>query len=164
VSALARRYGASPLHVLGHLALFALTAWALGHVLDFRGATDWFVWFLGAALVHDFLFLPAYVVLDRLAGARRPARWTGHLRVPAVVSGVLLLVWFPLIAGLGVGTFERVAGVDAGTERLRDWLLITAGLFAASLAIYVVRSRRGVVDDLGGRRPQDGDAPRRRVG
>lgn len=152
-----RRYGASPLHVLGHLALFALALWAVGHVLDFRGARDWVVWFVGAALLHDLAFLPAYTVLDRLAGARRPARWTNHLRVPAVVSGVLLLVWFPGIFGLGEPNFERVAGREPLPDGLRDWLLVTGALLLGSLLLYVLRSRR--VDGPGAV-AQDHDAPR----
>lgn len=136
------RYGASPLHLLGHLALFALALWALGHVLDFRGARDWVVWLVGGALVHDLLFLPAYTLLDRLAGGRRPATWINHLRVPAVVSGVLLLVWFPLILRVAPGNYELVAGEPPGPERLRDWLLVTGALFAASAVLYAVRSRR----------------------
>lgn len=143
-----RRYGASPLHLLGHLALFALAFWAVSHVLDFRGARDWIVWFVGGALLHDLVFLPAYVVLDRLAGARRPSTWINHVRAPAVVSGVLLLVWLPSITDNAPEGFERVAGHGLTPDALRDWLLVTAAAFAVSAVAYVVRSRR--VDRPGG--------------
>lgn len=137
-----RRYGASPLHLLGHLALFAVAFWAVGHALDFRGATDFVIWFVGGALLHDLLFLPAYTVLDRLAGARRPVTWINHVRIPALVAGVLLLVWFPLILEVAPEGFERVSGSEPSSGRLRDWLLVTAALFGGSALLYVVRSRR----------------------
>ena len=35
-----RLYGASPLHLAGHLALFAVAAYALGQALDARAAAN----------------------------------------------------------------------------------------------------------------------------
>ena len=146
-----RLYRNGPLHLLGHLALFALVAWVVGNLLDAGGALNILVWFVGAILVHDALFLPLYAGLDRLAGrvlprgGGRTAAWPipmiNHVRVPVVLSGVLFVVWFPLILGLSERTFAATAGVrpDGYLER---WLLVTGVLVAASGLLYLVRLAR----------------------
>ncbi len=142
-----RSYGASPAHLVGHLLLFALAFWAIGTMLDMRAAGNWVLWFLAAAIVHDLVFLPLYAVLDSVADRltrRRRLRVpvVNHLRVPAVVSGTLLLVGFPLILDRAPGNIERVAGV-APSGYGTAWLAITAGVFALSAALYGVRLLRG---------------------
>ena len=146
-----RLYRNGPLHLLGHLALFALAAWVVGNLLDAGGALNILVWFVGAILVHDMLFLPLYGGLDRLAtkvlprGGGRTAAWPipmiNHVRVPVVLSAVLFLVWFPLILGLSADAFEGTSGVrpDGYLER---WLVVTAVLFALSGLLYLVRLAR----------------------
>lgn len=138
----ARRYGASPLHLLGHVACFAFAAYAVAQLLQARRADNIFLWLLGAVVLHDVLFLPFYSALDRIArrGTRR-LRAVNHLRVPALISGLLLLVFFPAILGRNAGSFERVSGVGVDGYAGR-WLLVTAGLFGASAVLYAVRGRR----------------------
>lgn len=136
------RYGASPLHALAHLAAFALAGFALLGLLDLRGAGHVLAWLIGAVLLHDFVLLPFYSVLDRAAqaaGGRVPA--VNYLRVPAGLSALLLLVFFPLILGRSTGKLERVSGAPAA-DYLSRWLLITGVLCAGSAALYVARSRR----------------------
>ena len=66
------------------------------------------VWFLGAVIGHDLLLMPLYSLADRSAMAvfrhrapQLPATpWINYLRVPAALSGLLLLIWFPLILRL----------------------------------------------------------------
>ncbi len=157
-----RLYRNGPLHLLAHLALFALAAWVVGNLLDAGGALSILVWFVGAILVHDMLFLPLYVGLDRLAarvlprGGGRSAPWPipmiNHVRVPVVLSGVLFLVWFPLILGLSADTFAGTAGVrpDGYLER---WLVVTGVLVAASGLLYVLRLVALAARGPGGPRP-----------
>lgn len=72
------RYGASPLHLLLVLTSFAVALYAGLRLL--RGDTlGVLIWFVGAALVHDLLFLPVYSLTDRVV-----QRWCGP---PAVRSG-----------------------------------------------------------------------------
>ncbi|KOU94758.1 lipoprotein [Streptomyces sp. XY593] len=144
------RYGASPLHLLLVLASFALAVYAGLRLLkgDTLGVAMWFV---GAALLHDLVLLPLYAVTDRAvqavfertAGAGKPVprASVNYVRVPAFVSGVLLLVWWPLV-------FRQVGHYTASTALPGDgflarWLLITAGLFAASAAVLLVRTWHG---------------------
>jgi hypothetical protein len=141
------RYGASPLHLLGHLAAFAITAYALAQVFAGGAAQNFVLWFAGAALLHDLVFLPLYSVLDRVArlGAERSGRRQGapainYLRVPALLSGLLLLVFFPLILGEADGYYLRASGHHV-EGYARNWLLITACLFTISAISYSVRLR-----------------------
>ncbi|GLF98480.1 hypothetical protein [Streptomyces yaizuensis] len=164
MSAFRDRYGASPLHLLLVLASFALTLYAGVRLL--RGDTvGVLVWFVGAALIHDLLLLPAYSVTDRAArrlcrprpgrpvpkhrGSGAPPPDTApvrhglsvnHLRVPAFLSGLLLLVWWPLILRR-VPHYTAVTGLPADVF-LGRWLLITAGLFAVSALCLLLRMRR----------------------
>ncbi|MFE9928554.1 hypothetical protein [Streptomyces sp. NPDC005533] len=145
-----RRYGASPLHLLLVLASFVLAGYAGLRLLK-GDAVGVALWFVGAALLHDLVLLPLYSVTDRVVqvafgidgDVEAPAVRTGlnHVRVPAFVAGVLLLVWWPLV-------LRRVDHFTAATGLPEDgfltrWLLITAGLFAVSAAVLLVRMWHG---------------------
>jgi hypothetical protein len=134
---LRRAYGASPVHLLAHLVALPLAAWALLQIADTRSAGRILAWLVASAVVHDLVLLPFYGVLDRLA-VRTAGRAINFVRVPALLSGLLLLVFYPAISGRGEGAFRRVSGF--GYEGyLGRWLLITAGLFLLSGALYLVR-------------------------
>ena len=73
------------------------------------------------------------------AAARRRLSIRNHVRAPAAISGVLLLVYFPLILGLSSANYRNDTGHRlAGYTR--NWLLITAGLFLVSALVYGVRA------------------------
>ncbi len=151
-----RRYGSHPAHLVAHLIAFAVAAWAIDQILGGGDVINYAAWFIGAALLHDLVLLPLYSALDRIvhavarrmphagsaatpAGAQRPAL-VNYLRTPLLISGVLLLVYFPLILGLSADNYlhdtgHRLAGYT------RNWLLITAGLFAVSAVVYALRGR-----------------------
>lgn len=138
-------YGASPWHLLGALASFAIIAVAV---------SGWFaepavslkyilIWFAGAIVAHDLLLLPAYSALDRITTIHRrrraPAatRVPGHvyLRVPAILSGMLLLVFGPEILSLGEHTYHVASGQHQHVYLAR-YLVIVAVLFALSALAY----------------------------
>lgn len=141
------RYGASPLHLLLTLACFALALYAGIRLLkgDTIGVA---IWFVGAALVHDLLLLPAYSLTDRAAQhlfrGRTPGAGPGprpsvnYLRVPLFIAGVLFLVWWPLILRQG-GHYTAYTALSADGFLAR-WLLITAGLFIVSAIVLLVRT------------------------
>jgi hypothetical protein len=131
------RYGASPVHLLAHLILLPIVGWALLTVLDFRAASNVVLWLVGAVILHDLILLPAYSTLDRLAqGATRGA--INYVRVPAGLSLLMLLVFWSTIRGKGTGNFHFASGLSYHGYFSR-WLLVTAGLFAISGALYFVR-------------------------
>jgi hypothetical protein len=149
MSLLKRRYGRSPLHLIGHLVLFAVAAYALDQIFSGGDIEQLLAWYIGFALLHDLVLIPAYTAVDRVAQAvlaRLPGRGpravplVNHVRVPAIVSGVLLLVYAPLITRAGAHTYFFYSGHHV-EGYLRNWLLITLGLFAGSGLVYAVRVR-----------------------
>ncbi len=143
-------YGAGPLHLLGVLAMMLVVVYAALRIADVSQPRDVLVWFGGAIVAHDLVLFPLYATLAlivyrvgralRRAGAAQVA-WLNHVRVPAVLSGLLLLVWLPLIAGLGRESFVRAAGYEPDGYLTR-WLLVTAAMFAASAVVYAYSVRR----------------------
>jgi len=145
-----RLYGAGPLHLIAHLGLFFIAGWSIDQILGSHKIVNWLIWFLGAALLHDMVLLPAYSALDRGLrrvgrrgsgpGARAPnAARINHLRIPAAVAGILLLVYFPVILGFSSHHYRADTG-HALSGYTRNWLLICAGLFLASALVAGVRT------------------------
>ncbi len=134
----------SPFQLLLLACSFALAAYA--GIRLFAG--DWFgvaLWIVGAALLHDLVLLPLYTAADRavvrgLGAAGRRDR-TLYVRVPAMLSGLLLLVWFPLISGMADRRYRSATGLSPDGFLAR-WLLITAVLFGGSALLLARRVRR----------------------
>lgn len=134
----------SPLQILLLACSFALAGYAGVRLL----AGDWFqvlLWFVGAAVLHDLVLVPLYGTADRAVvrafGAAGHRTWTAYVRVPAAFSGLLLLVWFPLISGRVDDRYRSAAGLSADGF-LGRWLLISAVLFGGSALLFVLRLRR----------------------
>lgn len=134
-----RRYGASPLHAILHVALLAAFAWVALQVADARAASNIVLWFLAALVLHDLVLLPFYTAIDRAATKVAGRGRINFLRVPAALSALLLLLFFPPILGRNEASFVRVAGTppEGYAER---WLLVTAALFGASALLYLARA------------------------
>ncbi len=133
----------SPWQLLLLACSFALAAYAGVRLL----ADDWFgvaLWIVGAAVLHDLVLLPLYAAADRVlvrgldAAGRRA--WTMYVRVPAALSGLLLLVWFPLIGGMVDRRYRSATGLSPDGFLAR-WLLITAVLFGGSALLLALRLR-----------------------
>jgi hypothetical protein len=134
------RYGASPLHLLAHLAALALVAWALLQALQLGGAVRIVLWLAGAVVLHDLVLWPAYTALDRLARRGRPAGWANYVRVPVGISALLALVFFPVMCGKGAAAYGRVSGASWEGYAGR-WLLVSAAVFGIAGALYLLRAR-----------------------
>jgi len=154
-----RWYGAGPLHLLTMLGCFALAGYATAELLP-NNAVGIPIWFVGAVIGHDLILMPMYTVADRSVMAvfrhRRPqlpaVPWINYLRVPAALSGLLLLIWFPLIFRLPRRfTATTTLSVD---PFLWHWLAVTGALFLLSATALAVRLRlgRGRRKTRGGRR------------
>ncbi|MER7839063.1 hypothetical protein ABTY98_25090 [Streptomyces sp. NPDC096040] len=133
----------SPLQILLLACSFALAAYAGVRLLS----GDWLgvaLWVVGAALLHDLVLLPLYSLADRAAvrglGAAGRRGWSMYVRVPAALSALLLLVWFPLISGMVAGHYQSATGLSADGYLAR-WLLITALLFGGSALLLARRLR-----------------------
>ena len=145
-----RRYGANPPHLAGHLVVLAIALFAIDRIANGGGLAELIALYIGFAIAHDLIFLPAYSGLDRAARAalaRLPARRAAsvpainHIRAPAVISGLLLIIYSPFISGLADSSYFQVSGHHI-EGYVRDWLLISAALFLGSALTYVVRVRR----------------------
>ncbi|WP_329128594.1 hypothetical protein OG552_00555 [Streptomyces sp. NBC_01476] len=139
-------YGGTPPHLVTLLASFALCGYALARLLtgDWWGIVQWVV---GAAVIHDLVLVPLYGGTDWLlhktvrAGRPRSAvriAVVNHIRVPAFLSLLLLLVYWPLISQDSGPTYHYATGLTPGVFRQR-WLLISAALFALSAALLALR-------------------------
>ncbi|WP_411129972.1 hypothetical protein [Streptomyces sp. x-19] len=140
-------YGESPLHLLVLLASFALCGYATQRLLQ----GDWFAiaeWVVGAALIHDLVLVPLYGGTDWLlhkglrgAGARWPrisVAVVNHLRVPAFLSLLVLLVYWPLILQDSGPVYQVTTRLTPGVF-LGRWLLFTAAAFGVSALWFAVR-------------------------
>lgn len=139
------RYGSTPLHLLSILASFALAAYAALQASRGPLPLRMLVWFVAAVLAHDLVLFPVYALLDRLLGrARRqpagaPDGSVNWVRVPALLSGVLLLISLPLVMRQGEGSYRAASGLDE-SPYLARWLILTALLFAGSGLLLVAKS------------------------
>lgn len=151
MTAFRRFYGASPLHLAAVIASTAVAAYALVQALDVVADPQRLVrWLLGAIVAHDLVLYPLVALVGVLATAaiapsahrsRLRVAALNHVRVPALFSGLLLLVWFPLIASKAPRTFMRSTGLDVDVY-LGRWLVTTAILFAGSALVFALRARK----------------------
>ena len=141
-----RWYGASPLHLLALLACFGLAGYAAARLIPSQplGVA---AWFLGAVIGHDLLLMPLYSLADRSAMAAIRHRdpqlpvtpWINYVRVPAALSGLLLLVWFPLI--LRLRSPYHASTTLSADPYVWHWLAVTGALFLLSAVAFALRLR-----------------------
>src|SRR5947209_19411276 len=151
-------YGAGPLHLVLITASLAITAAAVVGLVDAHSHTiNALIWFGGAIVLHDFVLLPLYAAIDRislraLSRGRERVPAINHLRVPAALSGLLLLVYFPLIFQLGAPTYRAASGMTQHGYLVK-WLAISGALFAGSALVYAIRARRASAVRRANQRP-----------
>jgi hypothetical protein len=143
-----RWYGAGPLHLLTMLGCLAL-GWYAGAGLLHGKPVGVLVWFAGAVIGHDLILMPLYALADKsviTVFRHRPPKlptvpWINYLRVPVVLSGLLLLIWFPLIFRIP-SHFPRSTDLSLDPY-LGHWLAVTGALFLLSAVALAVRLRPG---------------------
>jgi hypothetical protein len=142
-------YGSGPLHLVALATTFAVAGYALAQVLEGLHPVNFAAWFLIAIVAHDIVLMPFYSLLGAIAyrglgvARGRPVRVAAlnHVRVPAMLAGLLLLLFFPLILGVDAERFEASSG-ETTEGYLERWLGITAAAFAISGIAFAVRVRR----------------------
>jgi hypothetical protein len=145
-------YGDSALHLLAVLASFAIAGYAFLRIVESPSALGTVIWFAGAAVAHDLIAFPLYSALNLIAHRsiegpedareeRRRVPLINHVRIPAFLGALALLMFFPLILGLDSTNYEKDAGLS-GDVFLTRWLGLCAALFLGSALIYAVRLRR----------------------
>lgn len=147
-------YGRGPLHLLATLASLTIVGAAVAGWFqpgsDARGIVAWFI---GCLLAVELVLNPLAWVLDRIAlgppsrrAKRRPdGAGSAYVRVPAMLSGLLLVVFLPLIFRFSDATFQGYTGIAGSDRYLVRWLIATAVMFACSALLYAMslaRTRR----------------------
>jgi hypothetical protein len=144
-------YGAQPLHLIAVVASLLLCGYALLRITEIPGGGRVLIWIVAAALLHDLVALPLYSGLSRLtqgaaerAIASRAAMLMAlnHVRIPAALSLLLLVVYLPLILRVDPDRYMGTTGLSLDLY-LGRWLLISAALFLISGVVYAIRLRRG---------------------
>ena len=145
-----RRYGAAWWHLLTMVLLLGAVADVVGRLRDDPALTRIAVWFVGAAVAWDLVLGPLLALADRglRAGLGRVrasgVRPLNYVRAPLLVSGVLLLVFAPLVLQRSEGVYRAKTGLTQDPY-LGRWLAVTAVLCAGSallFAVAVLRARR----------------------
>ncbi|MDQ3103005.1 MAG: hypothetical protein M3Q53_04105 [Actinomycetota bacterium] len=145
-------YGAQPLHLIAVVVSLLLCGYALLRINNLDNSLRIVIWIVAAALLHDLVALPFYSVLSRIThGAAAQAiesrammvHALNHVRIPAGLSLLLLLVYFPLILRVASDEYVATTGQDVNVY-LSRWLLISAAMFLISGVIYAIRLRRGI--------------------
>ncbi len=149
-------YGAHPAHLLLLIVAAAVAGWAVLQWLHAPTPVRLLVWFAAAVIGHDLIAFPIYTGLDRLliraiagssaAGAAASiSRWRraaiNHIRFPVLLSGLLLLMWYPLIFKRSDGVYFAASGQHQ-SHYLSNYLLAVALLFGGSLLILLLRLAR----------------------
>jgi len=145
-------YGAQPLHLIAVVASLLLCGYALLRINSLDNTGRILIWLVAAALLHDLVALPLYSLLSRItqgAAGRaiksRPAMLIAlnHVRIPAALSLLLLVVYFPLILQVAPEEYLATTGTEPDVY-LERWLLISAALFLISGVAYAIQLRRGI--------------------
>jgi hypothetical protein len=135
------RYGAAGWHLLILAAAFALAGWVAQRLAGEATAVRILIWFVGAVIAHDLVLFPIYASIDRgLRGVTRgrPSP-LNHIRVPALASGLLFLVFLPGILRQGQATYAAATGQDQ-QPYLGRWLGLSCALFILSGLWYATKA------------------------
>ena len=147
------RYGAGPLHLIAFAASVLIAGAAVAGWFDNTApiTTRILIWFLALIVAHDLILVPIYSAVDRIAlrtldvprAGPAPERSPGwvYVRVPALLAGLLFLVFFPEILRLGDQTFHTASGMHQNVYLAR-YLLTCGALFALSGVAYVISVAR----------------------
>jgi hypothetical protein len=141
-------YGAHPGHLAVLMLSFGLAGYAMWHAAHGPLPVRMAVFFAAAVILHDLVAYPAYAGLDRVLATVTARSATAnripvvnYIRVPAVISGLLLLVFGSLVVGGGEATYKRASGLQFAPYLVR-WLVITGAFFLASALLFFWRRSR----------------------
>lgn len=145
---LTRFLGTDPFRLLVLLGSFVLTWYVYTLLRTEQTLPSMLLWFLGAVIGHDAVLLPVYGLADRALNgvmgplsrrAKRAPVSVNYLRLPALGSGLLFLVFFPGILEQGAQDYAKATGENQDPY-LGNWLLVTTVLFGLSAIVWVIRA------------------------
>ncbi|MET8282242.1 hypothetical protein [Micromonospora sp. NPDC005174] len=136
-------YGAAPWYLVLVTAVIVLAGWVALRLAQEATFGRMLLWFVGAVIAHDLVLFPVYASVDRVLRAvvRGRVALLNHLRVPALGTALLFVVYAPGILRWGETTHEAATGQTQRPYLLR-WLALSAALFLLSALAYALRRRR----------------------
>lgn len=165
MKALTRFLGTDLFRFLVLLGSFALTWYVYTLLRTEQTLPSMLLWFLGGVIGHDAVLLPVYALGDRtLVGVLAPLRRhvervpvsVNHVRLPALGSGLLFLVFFPGILQQGAQDYAKATGQNQAPY-MDNWLFVTCVLFGLSFAVWLVRTVVALLRRDGGGAPAPGE-------
>ncbi|MFF0317951.1 hypothetical protein ACFYPH_25375 [Micromonospora sp. NPDC005252] len=137
-------YGAAPWHFVLVTAAIVLAGWVALRLAQEATFSRMLLWFVGAVIAHDLVLFPVYASADRVLRAVVRDRVTllNHLRMPALGTALLFVVFSPGILRWGETTHEAASGLTQRPYLVR-WLVLSAALFLLSGATYGLRAALG---------------------
>lgn len=114
-------------------AVIAYGLWGLARALPPPARIQWAVWLVGGLAVHDFVLVPLYFGLWFVVRRFVPKKASLPVQVGLVLTGVLTLVAYPLVAGYG-----RAAQPGNTSVLPHDYLTNLAGVLGVVWAVVAV--------------------------
>ncbi len=142
-----RWYGAGPLHLAAIVVNAAISGYALTRIVGVSRWGEILAWLGGSVLLHDFVLFPLMVLADwglRHAVRDGPGRRIpvlNHVRIPLLLSALLLFLFFPLVLRGPASGYRLNSGLSLEPYLWR-WLTVSAALLLGSAALYVLRVLR----------------------
>ncbi|MDX5422072.1 MAG: hypothetical protein LPK07_15035 [Hymenobacteraceae bacterium] len=141
-------YGESPLHLAGVVFCYGLAAYAGLKLFD--NVPLWIALAFPAGIfLHDFVLFPLYSGADRvlkriqrkqLQEGKITTPWINYVRVPVIISFLLLFCYFPIILRLA-DERELYTALSQDTYLYR-WLIVSAVFAAGAVLSYFLRARK----------------------
>lgn len=84
---------------------WAAIGWGLIGLFENSSRTNpsqWVRWFVGSLVVHDLILAPAVIGVGVLLARWVPVRHRGPVQGALIITGILVLVFFPFVRGYGL--------------------------------------------------------------
>ena len=161
-------YGASAIPMLAVVASLELAPYRCMRIFDAPAPESTMLFFIAAIFAHDLIAFPLYSALNQIAfrSSGEKANWwlseqkvqpLNYIRIPFVISGFCLLLFFPLIFRLSSERYMANSGQSVDVF-LGRWLGIVAVVFTISALLYAFNLRRAtreVSEDEAARASED---------
>lgn len=121
---------------MGERGRLALAAYAGSFLLGNPALPTMLAWFVGAAVVHDFVLFPLYALTDQVL-RRLPVRIINHIRLPLLGAGLTFLMFLPGIIRHSEATHQAATSLSQ-QPYLGRWLWLVVTMFATSGAVYPI--------------------------
>ncbi len=139
-----------PLAAIG-IGVMAFGVLGLFHDAGRTNPGQWVRWFVGAALVHDFVVAPVVFAVAALSRRMVPDRFRGPVNGALIASATVAAITFPFLRGYGANPLNESILPNDYALNLG---IVLAAIWAAA-GVMMIRGRRQATprpDDARGRK------------